>query len=72
MSKVDGREMEVVSVRTAAAGKTAIYCAWGLPGSHRVIRRFLADQIDKIPKPAKDGPVEAAEATPQEGGGDPP
>ncbi|MBN8941307.1 MAG: hypothetical protein J0H01_17505 [Rhizobiales bacterium] len=53
IAKADGREMEVVSVRLAGSGKTAIYCAWGPKGSHRAIRRFLADQIEKLPKPQR-------------------
>lgn len=70
IAKADGREMEVVSVRLAGSGKTAIYCAWGPRGSHRVIRRFLPHQIEKIARIERQAGGTAVDDDPAGGGGE--
>lgn len=70
VAKADGREMEVVSVRLAGSGKAAIYCAWGPRGSHRVIRRFLPHQIEKIAKAERHAGGTAVDDDPPGSGGE--
>lgn len=46
-------------LRPAGSSRMAVYCTWGPPGCGRVIERFLADQLIKVPRPDRAGHAEA-------------
>lgn len=59
VAKSDGHVMNVVSIRPAGTNRMAVYCAWG-PDGHRVIKRFLPGEIDKVPRPDRAGQIRSA------------